>query len=115
MASLEKEIDCHLLDIPEENYRPIHDALDSEVSSEDVIYKNDHEFVKEENLESFTEKYIEDLTAGEANELLREAMRRSEYEETIKSALFDFIKANGYAAFFDFKPVRGDELYGNTL
>lgn len=75
-----------------------------------AVYINSNGLLLEENLERYSKEYVEELTAGEANEDLREVMLPSEYSEIIKEALLTWIEDNGYAKFFDLQPKRGEDV-----
>ncbi len=75
-----------------------------------AVYINSNGLLLEENLERYSKEYVEELTAGEANEDLREVMRPSEYSEIIKEALLTWIEDNGYADYFGLQPKRGEDV-----
>lgn len=86
-----------------------------DVYKNDTVYLNFEGIVLEKNLERYSKEYVDELTAGEANEELREVMLPSEYSEIIKEALLTWIINNGYADYFGLQPKRGEMLNGNTL
>lgn len=75
-----------------------------------TVYINSNGLLLEQNLERYSKEYVEELTAGEANEDLRDVMLPSEYSEVIKEALLTWIVDNGYAKFFDLVPKKGEML-----
>ncbi len=91
------------------------DVYGDDVYKNDTVYLNYEGIVLEKNLERYSKEYVDELTAGEANEELREAMLPSEYSEIIKEALLTWIINNGYADYFGLQPKRGEMLNGNTL
>ncbi|MEQ7227471.1 hypothetical protein ABQD95_13750 [Enterococcus avium] len=102
------------IDPPEE--KPIlKDYYGDPIYLNSTVYINSNGLLLEENLERYSNNYVEELTAGEANEELREVMLPSEYSEIIKEALLTWIINNGYADYFGLQPKRGEMLNGNTL
>lgn len=87
------------------------DVYGDDVYKNDTVYLNFEGIVLEKNLERYSKEYVEELTAGEANEELREAMLPSEYSEVVKEALLTWIINNGYAKFFDLQPKRGEDIF----
>lgn len=75
-----------------------------------AVYINQYGLLLEENLERYSNEYVGELTAGEANEELRESMLPSQYSETIKEALIIWIEENGYADYFGLQPKRGEDV-----
>lgn len=86
------------------------DVYGDDVYKNDTVYLNFEGIVLEKNLERYSKEYVDELTAGEANEELREVMLPSEYSEVVKEAMLTWIVNNGYAKFFDLQPKRGEEL-----
>lgn len=86
------------------------DLYGDDIYSNSTVYINANDLLLEENLERYTKEYVEKLTAGEANEVLREVMLPSEYSEVVKEALFAWVSDNGYAKFFDLQPKRGADI-----
>lgn len=86
------------------------DLYGDDIYLNSTVYINADGLLLEENLERYTKEYVEELTAGEANEELREIMLPSEYSEVIKEALLAWISDNGYAKFFDLQPKRGADV-----
>lgn len=86
------------------------DLYGDDIYPNSTVYINADGLLLEENLERYTKEYVEELTAGEANEELREIMLPSEYSEVIKEALLAWISDNGYAKFFDLRPKRGADI-----
>lgn len=72
-----------------------------------AIYRNETYYISADgilaskSLKRYGREYVDELTAGEADEELQEVMSRSEYEELIKSALFDWFSDNGFVKPFD--------------
>lgn len=93
----------------------LNDVYGDDVYKNDTVYLNFEGIVLEKNLERYSKEYVDELTAGEANEELREVMLPSEYSEIIKEALLTWIINNGYADYFGLQPKRGEMLNGNTL
>ena len=91
------------------------DVYGDDVYKNDTVYLNFEGIMLEKNLERYSKEYVDELTAGEANEELREVMLPSEYSEIIKEALLTWIINNGYADYFGLQPKRGEMLNGNTL
>lgn len=87
------------------------DVYGDDVYKNDTVYLNFEGIVLEKNLERYSKEYVDELTAGEANEELREVMLPSEYSEIIKEALLTWIVNNGYAKFFDLQPKRGEDIF----
>lgn len=85
------------------------DVYGDDIYENSTVYINADGIVLEENLERYSNEYVEELTAGEANEELRESMLPSQYLETIKEALITWIEENGYAKHFDLQPLRGGD------
>lgn len=86
------------------------DVYGDDIYENSTVYINADGIVLEENLERYSNEYVGELTAGEANEDLREVMLPSEYSEIIKEALLTWIEDNGYAKFFDLQPKRGEDV-----
>ena len=102
------------IDPPEE--KPIlKDYYGDPIYVNSTVYINSNGLLLEQNLERYTNDYVEELTAGEANEELREALLPSEYSEVIKEALLTWIVDNGYAKFFDLQPKRGEDINASSL
>lgn len=100
------------LGVPQEpNYEEpiLKDIYGDDIYENSTVYINADGIVLEENLERYSNEYVEELTAGEANEELRESMLPSQYSETIKEALIIWIEENGYAKHFDLQPLRGGD------
>ena len=85
------------------------DVYGDDIYENSTVYINADGIVLEENLERYSKEYVGELTAGEANEELREAMLPSEYSEVVKEALLTWIEENGYAKHFDLQPLRGGD------
>ena len=96
---------------PTEEKEILKDIYGDPIYLNSTIYINKDGLLLEENLERYTNEYVEELTAGEANEELREAMLPSEYSEVVKEALLTWIVNNGYAKFFDLQPNRGEDIF----
>lgn len=96
----------------EPNYEEpiLKDIYGDDIYENSTVYINADGIVLEENLERYSNEYVEELTAGEANEELRESMLPSQYSETIKEALITWIEENGYAKHFDLQPLRGGDV-----
>lgn len=94
---------------PPEEKEILKDIYGDPIYLNSTIYINKDGLLLEENLERYTNEYVEELTAGEANEELREAMLPSEYSEVVKEALLTWIEENGYAKHFDLQPLRGGD------
>lgn len=94
---------------PEYEKPILKDVYGDDIYENSTVYINADGIVLEENLERYTNEYVEELTAGEANEELREAMLPSEYSEVVKEALLTWIVNNGYAKHFDLQPLRGGD------
>lgn len=86
------------------------DVYGDDVYKNDTVYLNYEGIVLEKNLERYSNEYVGELTAGEANEELREVMLPSEYSEIIKEALLTWIINNGYADYFGLQPKRGEDV-----
>lgn len=102
------------LGVPQEpNYEEpiLKDIYGDDIYENSTVYINADGIVLEENLERYSNEYVEELTAGEADEELREAMLPSEYSEVVKEALLTWIVNNGYAKFFDLQPKRGEDIF----
>lgn len=96
---------------PPEEKEILKDIYGDPIYLNSTIYINKDGLLLEENLERYTNEYVEELTAGEADEELREAMLPSEYSEVVKEALLTWIVNNGYAKFFDLLPKRGEDIF----
>lgn len=96
---------------PPEEKEILKDIYGDPIYLNSTIYINKDGLLLEENLERYSNEYVEELTAGEANEELREAMLPSEYSEVVKEALLTWIVNNGYAKFFDLQPKRGEDIF----
>lgn len=94
---------------PPEEKEILKDIYGDPIYLNSTIYINKDGLLLEENLERYTNEYVEELTAGEANEELREVMLPSEYSEVVKEALLTWIEENGYAKHFDLQPLRGGD------
>jgi hypothetical protein len=86
------------------------DVYGDDVYKNDTVYLNFEGIVLEKNLERYSKEYVDELTAGEANEELREVMLPSEYSEIIKEALLTWIINNGYADYFGLQPKKGEDV-----
>lgn len=86
------------------------DVYGDPIYKNDTVYLNYEGIVLEKNLERYSKEYVDELTAGEANEELREVMFPSEYSELIKEALLTWIIDNGYADYFGLQPKRGEDV-----
>lgn len=86
------------------------DVYGDDVYKNDTVYLNYEGIVLEKNLERYSKEYVDELTAGEANEELREVMLPSEYSEIIKEALLTWIINNGYADYFGLQPKKGEDV-----
>lgn len=86
------------------------DVYGDDIYKNDTVYLNFEGIVLEKNLERYSKEYVDELTAGEANEELREVMLPSEYSELIKEALLTWIIDNGYADYFGLQPKRGEDV-----
>ena len=95
---------------PPEEKEILKDIYGDPIYLNSTIYINKDGLLLEENLERYTNEYVEELTAGEANEELREAMLPSEYSEVVKEALLTWIEENGYADYFGLQPKRGEDV-----
>ena len=94
---------------PEYEKPILKDVYGDDIYENSTVYINADGIVLEENLERYTNEYVEELTAGVVNEELREAMLPSEYSEVVKEALLTWIVNNGYAKHFDLQPLRGGD------
>lgn len=95
---------------PPEEKEILKDIYGDPIYLNSTIYINKDGLLLEENLERYSNEYVEELTAGEANEELREVMLPSEYSEVIKEALLTWIINNGYADYFGLQPKRGEDV-----
>ena len=86
------------------------DVYGDDIYENSTVYINAYGILLEENLERYSKEYVDELTAGEANEELREVMLPSEYSELIKEALLTWIINNGYADYFRLQPKRGEDV-----
>ncbi|MDT2670122.1 YqaI family protein [Enterococcus dongliensis] len=86
------------------------DVYGDDIYENSTVYINADGIVLEENLERYSKEYVEELTAGEANEEIREAMLSSEYSKVIKEALLTWIEDNGYTDYFGLQPKRGEDV-----
>lgn len=86
---------------PPKNEPVLFDMYGEEIFKEETYYVAVDGILSDKSLSRFVQEYVDELTAGEANEELREVMSKGEYEELIKEALFDWFRDNGFVKPFN--------------